>query len=105
MTIGPVDGLTIEKAREIAGELCFQVSQGSDPRQIRQKLVVEQAVKREEANRQQFTLADVWPVYIEANKHRWSDRHLIDHSRFTKPGGIKAKRGNARTKPTAPSGL
>lgn len=99
MTIGPVDGLTIEKAREIASELCFQVSQGKDPRQVRDEAATEQAIKREEANRQEFTLADVWPVYIEANKHRWSDRHLIDHSRFTQPGGVKAKRGSERTKP------
>ena len=69
MTIGPVDGLTIEKAREIAGELCFQVSQGNDPRQIRQEQAEDQAAKRDEANRQEFTLADVWPIYIDANKH------------------------------------
>jgi hypothetical protein len=99
MTIGPVDGLAIHKAREIAAELCFHVSQGKDPRQIREEAATEQELKREEANRSEFTLAYVWPVYIEANKHRWSDRHLLDHTRFIKPGGVKAKRGNARTKP------
>lgn len=97
MTIGHVDGFTIEKAREIAAELCFQVSQGKDPRQVRQDVAEEQAAKREENNRKELTLAEVWPIYIEANKHRWSHRHFVDHSRFIKPGGVKSKRGNAPT--------
>lgn len=96
------DGKRVEVqrgAREEAKRLEGLVDQGIDPRLQKQEQITEQATKREQATRREITLADVWPLYIDANKHRWSERHLIDHERFTKQGGVKAKRGAARTCP------
>jgi integrase len=99
MTIGPADGLTLDKARERAAELCFTVSQGKDPRQELRKETEKQLAESQRASDQKITLADVWPLYIEANKHQWSDRHLKDHERFISQGGVKVKRGKGLTKP------
>ena len=99
MTIGSTDAITLDDARTRASELSFQVSQGRDPRQVIADVAAEDAAKREESHRREFTLADVWPVYVEANKHRWGDRYLEDHSRYTQQGGTEAKRGKAITKP------
>jgi hypothetical protein len=93
LSIGPVDGLTIEDARRIAAGYVALVSDGKDPRIVRQETIDDHVAKREEATRREYTLADVWPVYIGANKHRWSERHLIDHSRYAQKGGGQAKRG------------
>ena len=99
MTIGSTDAITLEDARTRASELSFHVSQGRDPRQVIADVAAEDAAKREESHRWEFTLADVWPVYVEANKHRWGERYLLDHSRYTQQGGEKPKRGKKLTKP------
>lgn len=98
-TIGPCNAWTLEDARSEANRLQHLINQGIDPRLDRQEKIAAQDAKREKASQQELTLADVWPVYIEANKHRWSARHLIDHTRFTKKGGEKAKRGTNKTVP------
>lgn len=99
MSVGPVDGLNIDEARRIASGYVAIVSDGKDPRIVRQENIDEHAIKRERAIRREFTLADVWPIYIDANKHRWSERHLIDHYRYSQKGGEQAKRGKNKIVP------
>lgn len=98
-TIGPCNAWKLDEARAEANRLQHLVNQGIDPREAKKDQKAAQVAKKEEATRQELTLAEVWPDYIEANKHRWSDRHLIDHSRYTQKGGEQAKRGPKKTIP------
>ena len=58
-----------------------------------------------ETNRQNVTLKDAWPIYIEARKHLWSERHLADHIRVAHAGGAEKKRGKGKTEPGALAAL
>jgi hypothetical protein len=53
---------------------------------------VEQLVKNEaaraQAKRQDLTLADVWPIYLEDRKPRCGERHYQDHVNLAAPGGL-----------------
>ncbi len=102
--IGDVRSWDIDAAREEARRLLTLVNRGIDPRLEKQERIEEQNAKREEACRREATLDEVWPLYIEANQHRWSPRHLADHHRVAQKGGEKAKRGDRLTKagPLAP---
>lgn len=106
--IGDVDTWPIDRdpqdpqranARAEARRLLQLINQGIDPRLEKRERIREQSAKRKEAARQEATLDEAWKVYIKANKHRWSARHLADHSRVAQKGGEKAKRGNRLTKP------
>ncbi len=85
-------------ARREARRLQGLIDQGIDPRIEKQERIAEQGKKRDEIQRQEVTLGDVWPLYIEKRKPKWSKRHLLDHIRMAAPGGEKKKRGNGETK-------
>ncbi|WP_253196907.1 hypothetical protein [Burkholderia cenocepacia] len=38
-----------------------------------------------------------WSAYIEANRNRWSERHLYDHEKLAQNGGEPKKRGKGLT--------
>ena len=44
-----------------------------------------------------LTLGEVWPVYVQARKAKWSARHHADHLSLTAAGGKKYKRGKGVT--------
>lgn len=52
-----------------------------------------------ENRRQEATLSEVWPLYLEAHQTRWSERHMLDHVRIAQAGGVKLKRGKGKSKP------
>ncbi len=58
----------------------------------------QQAEQEAEVNRRNsVTLGDVWPVYIAARKHRWSDLSLRDHLRAVQQAGEPHRRTKGET--------
>jgi integrase len=100
VTIGDVKSWDIETgdhdrpgAREEARRLQTLIDQGIDPRQAKAERMAGVEAKRVEADRQDLTVAELWPVYIEARRHKWSVRHLLDHNNIADLGGRAVKRG------------
>jgi hypothetical protein len=87
MTLGPTNGLTLEDARRTASGYIYHVANGKDPRAVLAAEAEKQLTSQAEATRAQYTLADIWPRYISANKKRWSDRYLQDHHHYAQAGG------------------
>jgi len=85
-------------ARQEARRLQGLIDQGIDPR-IEKRDQIEKTIKRQaEAKRETITVETAWSEYIEARKHKWSDRHLADHLDLAKAGGENKKRGKGKTK-------
>jgi hypothetical protein len=55
------------------------------------------AAELAEQARPNLTLAEVWPIYISARKHKWSAGHLQNHMTLTATGGEPKKRGKGLT--------
>jgi integrase len=82
------------------------VDQNIDPRD--QKLEVSDAAElaRAERRRQQLTVGDVWPLYLEQRypengKKHWSKKTYTNHVKFAHAGGVAKKRGKGLTIPGA----
>lgn len=106
ITIGDVRTWDIESnnpdrpgARAEARRLQSHIDKGIDPRQEKEDRIAAAGTKREEAARQDMTVSDAWSVYVEARKHKWSPRHLVDHENAASPGGNVKKRGAGMTEP------
>jgi len=101
VTLGDVRAWSIEAARDEARLSAVKVHQGIDPRIEKVERLAAAATKRQELAREELTLGEVWPAYIDANAHRWSPRHLADHHSLAQAGGGKKKKrgGSGPTKP------
>lgn len=99
VTIGDVQAWGIDEAREEARRLQTLIDQGIDPRQQKRERTAAAEVKREEARRQDVTVADAWADYIAARRHKWSARHLADHENLARLGGEDWKRGTGKIEP------
>lgn len=97
-TIGDSRTWAIGKAQAEATRLKTLTDQGIDPRQLEIDRAAAVVAKQAEIDRQQVTLADAWSLYIEARKHRWSERNTLDHLAASKRGGEKKKRGKGEIK-------
>lgn len=100
ITIGDVRTLDIETgdhsrpgAREEARRLQSLIDRGIDPRQAKARQIEQNEVQRVEAKRRDLMVAELWPLYIEARRGKWSERHLVDHRNIANMGGEKAKKG------------
>lgn len=100
VTIGDIKSWDIESgdhdrpgAREQARKLQTLIDQGIDPRQARAEQLAGVEAKRAEADRQDLTVAELWKIYIEARRHKWSVRHKLDHDNIADIGGMAVKRG------------
>ena len=100
VTIGDVRSWDIETgsherpgAREEARRLQTLIDQGIDPRQAKADRLAGVEAKRVEADRQDLTVAELWKIYIEARRHKWSVRHQLDHDNIANIGGMAVKRG------------
>lgn len=91
-------------ARQEARRLQSLIDQGLDPRGEKKKRIREQEAKRQEIQRAQVTVGEVWPLYLEDRRGDWGHRHYLDLVRVSQPGGVKKKRGKGVTKagPMAP---
>ncbi|MDD5177379.1 MAG: integrase family protein [Sterolibacterium sp.] len=106
ITIGDVKSWDIETgnyerpgARERARQLQTMIDQGIDPRQAHADQIALVDANRKEAERQDMTVAELWPIYTEARRHKWSARHLLDHENFADLGGrpvIHGKKGQKK---------
>ncbi len=110
VTIGDVKSWDIETgdhdrpgAREAARRLQTLIDQGIDPRQAKADQLAGVEAKRIEADRQDLTVAELWEIYIEARRHKWSERHLADHQNIADIGGRLVKRGKKGQKKEAGS--
>jgi len=92
-------------ARKEARRLQSLCDAAIDPRQEKQDRKTEAEQRKTEAMRQRVTLADVWPIYIEARQHKWGELSLRDHERAVHRGGAEKKRGKGLTEPGPLSSL
>lgn len=110
ITIGEPATWTIENARIKTRRLKTEVDEGRDPRQvkadalaaekvIRDAKVAEEHVRMKDAQRETITLGQIWPVYIESRRKRWSEWHIRDHENVVRLGGVKKVRGKGNTEP------
>lgn len=108
LTIGDVSTYTIDAAQKIAKAHRALTDIGLDPRQVESdKLTEAQAIrtakqtdadaKRSEALRLGLKLGDVWPIYVNARKSKWSAGHLQNHMTLSAAGGEAKKRGQGLT--------
>lgn len=105
ITIGDVRTWTISKAQAEATSLKTLTDTGIDPRQQKQERRANAEAKSREAKRQDVTLADAWPVYLEARKSKWSAGHYKDHLDMASLGGEDRKRSKEKTRPGALAAL
>lgn len=96
-TIGSPEAWDIDQARAEARRLRVLVDSGIHPAE--EKREREAAAERSRADRalDGLTLADVWPLYIEARQRDWSDSHLQDHHKAMQAPGQKRKRSKRLT--------
>lgn len=99
VTIGDVKSWSIESgdssnpgARERARQLQTLIDQGIDPRQAHAEQIAQVETKRVEAERRDVTVSEAWPIYIDARKHKWGARSLLDHQNIADVGGYPVKR-------------
>jgi integrase len=108
ITIGDPKTWTLGAAQAEARRLKVIIDSGQDPRQVKAEGLAAQQAEREakaaaaeatrtEAARQGITLADVWPIYVDARKSKWSAGHLQNHMTLTAIGGGPKKRGKGLT--------
>lgn len=96
-TIGGVRTWSIAAAQAEARRLKALVDRGIDPRLE----AVEQRAKADESRiqavKRSLTVADVWPVYLQARRSKWGELHYRDHVRLANPGNTEKKRGSGLT--------
>ena len=78
-TIGDQRTWAIGKAQEQATRLKSQIDQNIDPRKVLAQQRAENETLRKESIRSSIRVSEVWVVYIEARRYKWSVRHLADH--------------------------
>lgn len=99
LTIGNPKSWSVSAAQAEARRLQTLLDQGTDPRELKAEQQAKAEAKKTEATRQQITLGEVWPRYIDARKAKWGERHLADHYEVAQPGGEPKRRGKGLTSP------
>lgn len=108
VTIGDPKTWAIDAAQAEARRLKVIIDNGQDPRQVKAAgLEAEQEArdakqaateaKQAETKRHGLTLGEVWPLYVNARKSKWSAGHLQNHMTLTAAGGEPKKRGKGLT--------
>ncbi|KWC83517.1 tyrosine-type recombinase/integrase [Burkholderia cepacia] len=97
LTIGDARTWTLGKARTEAARLKTAIDNGIDPREQAAEQRAAYEARKAEAKRQDATVREAWTAYLEANRSRWSERHLFDHENLAHAGGEPRKRGKGVT--------
>ncbi|WP_321821896.1 MULTISPECIES: integrase family protein [unclassified Burkholderia] len=97
ITIGDAKAWDLGKARAEASGLRTLIDDGQDPREVKAEQRAAYEARKAEAKRQDATMRDAWTAYLEANRSRWSERHLSDHKNLAHAGGEPRKRGKGVT--------
>jgi integrase len=98
-TIGDVRAWNLDDARQEANRLQTLTDQGIDPREQKRERIAAAESQKDEARRQDATVAEAWSAYLEARKAKWSERHLSNHQALAKPGGEPRTRGRRPGEP------
>lgn len=99
MKLGDSLALLLEDARERARDAAMLVSKGVDPRQERLRVAEQEAVERQERDRQDLTIAEIWPIYCGERAASWSARYKELHERFIHRGLEPRTRSKKKTVP------
>lgn len=99
VTIGNAKSWTVGKAQSEASRLRTLIDQGIDPRQEKAAKQNAAELARVEAKRQSVTLGEVWGVYVEERRAKWSQLSYRDHIDLSSRGGEAKKRGKGMTEP------
>lgn len=105
MTIGDIRTWAIGKAQIEATALKTLTDKGTDPRLQRAEQRAKAEAARAEEMRREATVGEIWPVYLQARKAKWSEGHYQDHVRAASSGGEIKKRGKGLTAPGPLSAL
>lgn len=92
-TIGDVRSWSIDAARMEANRLRVQIDQGQDPRAVAREQEAERTRKVAREAAASITVGEVWAIYLEDRRPRWSELHYKDHIRKAQPGGMPSTRG------------
>lgn len=99
--IGDPAAWRLPEAREQARQYKLLTDQGLDPRAVNAaKKTATASATAEQARittRDSVTVGDVWAVYIEDRKSKWSAGHLANHINLAAAGGQTKKRGKGLT--------
>ncbi len=97
--IGDIRTYTIDSARQEARRLQGLIDKGIDPRLEKKERIAATRRKQAEAEWKEQTIGEIWGIYLEDRRDKWSERHYLDHVRAAQPGGEKVKRGKGAKKP------
>ena len=102
-TIGSVQTWGIDEAQAEARRLQILIDTGNDPRQVKAEKAAASAAEAAaaaarilESLRGEVPALDVWQIYMEDRKPRWSARSLIDHQKLSAEGGKPKTRGRKK---------
>lgn len=99
LTIGSPPTWALGQAQSKAREYKVMCDNGVDPRDVKREKAAELDASRTTQLRQQVTLGDAWPRYINARRSKWGERNLQDHVNLAARGGAQKKRGPGLTIP------
>lgn len=97
ITIGDASNYRIPQAQAIANQYKTQTDKGIDPRLAKAEQLAKNESTRAKAKRQDITLREVWPIYLEKHKAKWSEGHYHNHIKLALAGGENKKRGTGKT--------
>lgn len=97
--IGDCSAILLDEARNIAKKHALLVSQGIDPRQERLRVAGQEAAERQEKERQDLTLGEIWLTYCQERQSSWSEHYRLLHERLMHKGGEPRLRSKQKTVP------
>jgi len=97
VTIGDTSTYSISEAQAITTNYKAEINKGIDPRLAKAEQLAKNESTRAKAKRQDITLREVWPIYLEKHKAKWSEGHYHNHIKLALAGGENKKRGTGKT--------
>ncbi|MFP4891954.1 tyrosine-type recombinase/integrase [Paraburkholderia sp. EG304] len=97
ITIGDAKAWLLDKARTEAARLKTAIDDGKDPREQAAERRAAHEARKLEARRKDATVSEAWTAYLDAQRSKWSERHMLDHQHLAQAGGEKKRRGDGLT--------
>ena len=97
LTIGDTSTYSISEAQAIATSYKSDINKGIDPRLAKVEQLAKNEATRAKAKRQDITLRQIWPIYLDKHKAKWSEGHYHNHIKLALAGGDDKKRGAGKT--------
>ncbi len=99
VTIGDTKSGGSDAAQAEARRLQVMVDNGDDPRQVKAEKEAAAEARKEEARHAEEPALDIWKIYLEARKPKWSTAHYDYHLTVSQAGGEKRTRGRRKGEP------